>query len=83
MDGFPDLIMVTQDAESNLKVELWQNVICEPSLCTEEETAAGMRTFTPLTVGVQDLAAAKHPINAFFFDFDDTVFTHIIFILLY
>ena len=46
--------------------------------CTESEIAAGKRMFVPLTIGVQDLTAAKHPLNAFFIDFDDTVFILII-----
>eukprot|EP01122_Echinamoeba_exundans_P015028 TRINITY_DN696_c0_g1_i1.p1 TRINITY_DN696_c0_g1~~TRINITY_DN696_c0_g1_i1.p1 ORF type:complete len:505 (+),score=116.30 TRINITY_DN696_c0_g1_i1:852-2366(+) len=72
LDRFPDLL-VPVDVNGTIRVELWENIPCAPSLCSADAVAAGRRTFHQMASSLTgDLLAMTGAFAAAPFDLDET-----------
>ncbi|CEQ39850.1 SPOSA6832_01410, partial [Sporobolomyces salmonicolor] len=70
IDGYPDLLLLTQKGSSKT-VNLLQSRPCEKVSCSEEEIKKGRRGFRVVEEGATDLANIKDAESAHWVDVDD------------
>ena len=69
MDGYPDLLVVT-----NQRVVLLESVLCNTDLCTQAATNAYRRSFKMVSKGADALSKdIANPRQAAFFDIGEDV----------
>lgn len=68
LDGYPDLLVTT-----NQRVLLLQSILCNSSLCASSAQLASKRTFAVVTTGADILNKMSSPTQAAFFDIDEDV----------
>jgi integrin alpha FG-GAP repeat containing protein 1 len=72
LDGYPDLLVVT-----NQRVVLLESVLCDTDVCTQEATDAYRRSFKMVSKGADALSKdISNPRQAAFFDIAEDVCKH-------